>query len=897
MAINLNVNGEDYLFPETDDRDWGNDVTDWASAITNSTLQKIGGDVALLNDLDLGSSAGLVSLYFKSRSENIAEDGVLRLSNTDTINFRNDTDDGDIVISIVDGQLSIDGERVGYRFLEELEDVEITSPTNLQYLAFTNGEWLNRSIEINDIVELNIVNPVVNDYIYFDGTSWSNKQFSIDAAVEEVIRTTVGDITQDLTGFPNRTDSVISFDDVAKSVTITPVGSQFVSYAKGVEIITDLPLTLNYSQTSGGRYIDIDPSTGQLIEKGTTPNIMNDLLCFYIYYNANTDVVVIKGDERHSSYRDTTWHRSKHLEDGMVLRSGGAISYTLSDPEIISVGISTPLVVADEDLEHSIQHSDTPTQHYQQILDGVAQIPVIYMDDTGYFTQDVPTTVPYKMGTSNVSYNSISMGVGSQVDVDNGKYVNYFIIATNCTKYPVKALQGRNQFDTLEAAQGETLEALGLPFPEITPIQQIVLKVDDTITENTYKVTIEAVYRPNRNLGANTSISADDHETLSGRTKVNSHPATAISVAGIVGVTGENVQEVIEEYKNKFDSVEDSISTIEGRLDGIDQSIVTIEEDINVIVERLDDHDEDITDIRERISGNTNVRNTVLNGPRDSNDKPRMFETVNVSGTNFVRLVKSWYDETPLQLSFANGFKDGAEVNVGVEYIPNTTFNLTNGLSEDTFYIFFRYNKSNKEVSIISNSLMPPIYSNNPPVSPIDGQWWYPTDHRHGGRVWDSGTNTWVDDGFLRIYVGEYVTNDPFVGANNPITYSYNGVYESGVFDLDAGTGINFFSHNLGAGLVEPWHIEVDGYRAGRTIQPTRWRKINNAARGSSSGTSGDRGGEAVGIERGTGRVIIHVASDRVMTSENAGSTANGRAYFDSGNVIGSCYFTLKRKF
>lgn len=36
MSVNLTINGTPYPFPEPDDEDWGQEVLDWATAVTNA---------------------------------------------------------------------------------------------------------------------------------------------------------------------------------------------------------------------------------------------------------------------------------------------------------------------------------------------------------------------------------------------------------------------------------------------------------------------------------------------------------------------------------------------------------------------------------------------------------------------------------------------------------------------------------------------------------------------------------------------------------------------------------------------------------------------------------------------------------------------------------------------
>ena len=424
--------------------------------------------------------------------------------------------------------------------LSDNGDVTINTPIIKDTLYFNGSEWINQQLDVNDLSSVNVSNPSYNDYLYFDGTKWINSPINISNDFGEYIKTTIGDVTQNINGFPTRVDSEITFNDIAKSVTITPINTEFDVMYRGKTITINTPQTLNFTQTSGGRYINIDPNTGQLIEGNEHPSIINDLLCAYVYYNAASDKIVIKGDERHSSSRDTTWHRSKHIEQGMVHISGGALSYTLAAPSNITVGVATPLIVADEDLDHVVIHSYAPTKPFEQILDSNAQLPVIYIDSTGYYTQDNPTTTPYKMGTNNIAYNKIAGGVGSQEDVDNGKFMNYYIVVTNCTKYPVKVIQGREQYETEVEAQQESLHALNLPFPELTAIHQLIVQVDTSITENPFKITLVTVLQPIKDMFSGTIIGSVSGGSVSGGS------ADAIRINTIAGIAGNSVQDVLE---------------------------------------------------------------------------------------------------------------------------------------------------------------------------------------------------------------------------------------------------------------------------------------------------------------------------------------------------------------
>lgn len=108
MSINTIVDGVTYAVPETGERGWGTEVTNLLVALGNNSLLIKGGSIPLTSDADFGANFGLVSIYFKSRSANIASTGVLRLANADDIAWRNGANDGDLVLDVASDRLQFE---------------------------------------------------------------------------------------------------------------------------------------------------------------------------------------------------------------------------------------------------------------------------------------------------------------------------------------------------------------------------------------------------------------------------------------------------------------------------------------------------------------------------------------------------------------------------------------------------------------------------------------------------------------------------------------------------------------------------------------------------------------------------------------------------------------------
>lgn len=130
MSVSLDVNGNTYAYPETNDVGWGPDATDWAVAVTNGMLQKAGGLFILLDDVDFGSSFGLISSYFTSRTSNAAASGAVRLANTDAIKWRNGANSADLSLTVSSDELYFEGAPV-----QNLISVSDTSTIDLTLSA------------------------------------------------------------------------------------------------------------------------------------------------------------------------------------------------------------------------------------------------------------------------------------------------------------------------------------------------------------------------------------------------------------------------------------------------------------------------------------------------------------------------------------------------------------------------------------------------------------------------------------------------------------------------------------------------------------------------------------------------------------------------------------------
>ena len=100
MSNIITFNGSSYTIPDVGEVDWGQNVTDFLVAIPNGALQPTGGLFSLSAEVDFGSNFGLKSIYYKSRTANIASTGIVRLARTDGVVWRNQANLADLILGV-----------------------------------------------------------------------------------------------------------------------------------------------------------------------------------------------------------------------------------------------------------------------------------------------------------------------------------------------------------------------------------------------------------------------------------------------------------------------------------------------------------------------------------------------------------------------------------------------------------------------------------------------------------------------------------------------------------------------------------------------------------------------------------------------------------------------------
>jgi hypothetical protein len=380
-------------------------------------------------------------------------------------------------------------------------------------------------------------------------------QNALDDKADVAYETSVDNIlaTKEPTGFPNLTDSTMSFVDGTRTFTIQPTGASFDVYQSGVKHTISIPQTIVISATEGKHHVYFD--AGILYEATTLTEdiIKNKVYIASIYWDDTNLIQIMLSDERHGFRMDGDTHYYLHNTIGAAFVSGGVLGDFVVDGNG-SLDSHAQFSVAsgiffDEDIEFNLNPVVSTTGLDIYYLSGATNWR--RATNAGF---SVITT-----GTGRLAYNQNVAGNWQLTEVTNNQFALCHIFMTNHFSRKYIAIVGQNTYNTLSAArQGALTEILnlvniGLPFQEFIEVGTVIFQTGNTYS-NAVKAKVVSTEEGDNYIdfrysktSAN-SFSATNHNDLSGREATDSHPATAISYDNSTsGLTSTNVKSALDE--------------------------------------------------------------------------------------------------------------------------------------------------------------------------------------------------------------------------------------------------------------------------------------------------------------------------------------------------------------
>lgn len=258
-----------------------------------------------------------------------------------------------------------------------------------------------------------------------------------------------GALTKEPTGFANRTDSTLSFNDGNRTLSITGTYDIYIYGVKTTKTNDSIQIT----NTNGLWYIYYNAS-GVLTASQTAWDIPTTVQVATVYWNGTTGLI---GEERHGLTMDSATHRYLHVTRGAVIVPGGfAGVFTNPTAWTVAAGYHE-----DEDITNTIAQQ--------------TQTRVFYRSGTNY-TYTAKQSNLYTTTGGNLAYDP---GTGLAA-ADVSKHVAYWVFATNDPACPIYTLVGQRQDSTIADARANNtysgLVLLTLPFQEMKVLYRVILQ-------------------------------------------------------------------------------------------------------------------------------------------------------------------------------------------------------------------------------------------------------------------------------------------------------------------------------------------------------------------------------------------------------------------------------------
>lgn len=353
------------------------------------------------------------------------------------------------------------------------------------------------------------------------------------------------------TGFPNTNqgNSSISFDDGTRTFSIS--GSNEPYWIVGQQFFLDGVKSIEIPDIEGIFFFYIDETeTLQYSNTFTTDLLKDYAYVANVYWDADSNEHLWLGDERHGLM---PWqsHVQWHTSVGTIRLSGLGLTDILVDENGNNnshAQFSTSSgVIRDEDISFNITGE---TQ---------ANLPFFYQNNGKLRRIPGNGYISYTQG-GRALYNDISSG--TLLEINNNDYGLHHIFATNDPSQPYINIIGQGQYQTKGQAESAAATQIGniilsgLATQELLAVATVIIQTSN-IFSNDVKTAIVSTdvggdYVSWLDSNISQSTPPSDHNNLTNRDAVNSHPAYSISytpnVPSLFGtVPPEDVKEALDD--------------------------------------------------------------------------------------------------------------------------------------------------------------------------------------------------------------------------------------------------------------------------------------------------------------------------------------------------------------
>jgi len=318
--------------------------------------------------------------------------------------------------------------------------------------------------------------------VAYDGQRSTADHVTVTADRSAIIGLPDGADTNEPSGFPNRTDSDLSWDDGTRTLSISPTATSFDYYIKGQRFTVTAADTIVPTNTTGTTLIYYDSATLTEVNSPSDAQVETAIeekaLVAILYWNTAQATKILFADERHGITMDGKTHHYLHDTVGLAYDDGLALvnftaDQTGADDEDAQFGHNAGSAY-DEDLEISAA-----------AVASTVGLPIWYRSGAGgpwVSTTNAGFSVITAAAGTRLVWNEDVAGTWQLTEVNNNQFVLCHVFMTNDVDNQMIAIIGQADYGNLASAQtGATTEInsllLGsLPGPEMRPIGTIIFQ-------------------------------------------------------------------------------------------------------------------------------------------------------------------------------------------------------------------------------------------------------------------------------------------------------------------------------------------------------------------------------------------------------------------------------------
>jgi len=285
-------------------------------------------------------------------------------------------------------------------------------------------------------------------------------------------------------GFLDRTDLTLSWDNLTRTLTITPVSSSYQFYSNGILYTKDTVLQYQITNVSGGHLIYFDDNGELGCATELVPEIIHRwAFVAYVYWNLTLEKAVPDCfAELHGADMSSDTHDYLHNTVGTAYHMDGGIEPTVvnidgdgSTLDNLQISVTTG-IIHDEDVPHIV-----PAKLASDL------IPVLYRTPTGeWFFDKSSSAIVRPTGTGRAAYNYFDGASWSLAEVPSGSYVLAHLYAIPGINDKLMIIMGSNVYSNLNNLRRYGLEEIkkisDVPFLEFKSIATFAIHTSDSYT-------------------------------------------------------------------------------------------------------------------------------------------------------------------------------------------------------------------------------------------------------------------------------------------------------------------------------------------------------------------------------------------------------------------------------